>query len=116
MSIKSISTWLFLGYILLILGVSSISANDLPKFELFKGFDKIVHFVEYLIYGFLLLNAFSSKTNIKIKYFTIIVLIIVFPIIDEYFQSFIPGRDADVFDGLADGMGSIIGVWLRSKI
>ena len=31
---------------------------------------------------------------------------------DEVHQSFVPGREASVFDVLADGVGSVVGAWV----
>ena len=36
--------------------------------------------------------------------------------IDEWHQSFVPGRDASVRDWLADVAGAILGIWLVWKI
>ncbi|NIW80004.1 MAG: VanZ family protein, partial [Calditrichae bacterium] len=41
-----------------------------------------------------------------------IIIGIVYGISDEYHQSFVPGRFADVVDALADTLGIIIGVLL----
>ncbi len=35
---------------------------------------------------------------------------------DEWHQSFVPGRSADVMDLLADALGALIGVWLYATV
>ncbi|MES0489609.1 MAG: VanZ family protein [Leptospirales bacterium] len=100
MKIKKIFTLLFWLWILLIFIFSSIPGSSTPGFP--AGTDKIVHFLEYAILGFLAIKSckFNSKTIWLPGLFT--------PVLDELYQSLTPGRMSDPYDVLADMMGYFI--------
>lgn len=81
-------------------------------------FDKIAHFVEYAVFGFLLLRALgidkSKVFNIDVRLFVVIISV-VFGISDEFHQAFVPGRDADIADFLFDGIGAFAGQLIIRK-
>ena len=65
---------------------------------------KLAHFTEYAILGFLAARAFRTSP----RWFLIsAVLIVVYALLDEYHQSFVPSRTASVFDSLIDIAGGI---------
>ena len=65
---------------------------------------KIAHFSEYAILGFLAARAFRPYP----RWFLIsAVLIVIYALLDEYHQSFVPSRTASVFDSLIDMTGGI---------
>jgi VanZ family protein len=73
---------------------------------------KIAHFTEYAILGLLAARAFwSSKRWFLIS----AVLIVVYALIDEYHQSFVPSRTASVFDSLIDMAGGLTALIVVSK-
>jgi VanZ family protein len=76
-------------------------------------YDKYVHFFEYLILGFLLVNALLVNPMSRSDWMSVIAFIIIFPIIDETVQRFTPGRIPDVMDGIADISGGLVGTYLR---
>ena len=94
---------------LVILSVSSIPGQDIPKTWLLS-WDKLIHLVEYFILGILAMKSMNtiSSRNLKI----VIPFGILFSVLDEYLQSFISGRFSSGWDVLADTMGVIIGALL----
>ncbi|HEY0366428.1 MAG TPA: VanZ family protein [Pyrinomonadaceae bacterium] len=71
---------------------------------------KIAHFTEYAILGFLAARAFrtSSRPAIGQRWFLICAtLVVVYALIDEYHQSFVPSRTASIFDSLIDMAGGL---------
>jgi VanZ family protein len=71
---------------------------------------KIAHFTEYAILGFLAARAFrtSPRPAISQRWFLICVtLIVVYALLDEYHQSFVPSRTASIFDSLIDMAGGV---------
>jgi VanZ family protein len=76
---------------------------------------KLAHFTEYAILGFFAARAF----RVHQRWFLIsLVLIVVYALIDEYHQSFVPSRTASVFDSLIDmagGLTALIIVLTRSR-
>jgi VanZ family protein len=82
--------------------------SDLPP-----GTDKVIHFAIYFFLGFGLVWAFRA-TRFKFSHYLIWVAALIgfsYGISDEIHQSFVPGRDASIFDALADGIGSVFGAW-----
>ncbi|MBT3662935.1 MAG: VanZ family protein [Candidatus Marinimicrobia bacterium] len=97
---------LMVAYMILILSVSSVPAQSMPKTWLLT-WDKLIHLVEYFILGILAMKSMNS-----ISYRTLLVVIplgIVFGGLDEYLQSFISGRFSSGWDVLADTIGVSIG-------
>jgi len=65
---------------------------------------KIAHFTEYAILGFMAARAF----RVHQRWFLIsLALIVVYALIDEYHQSFVPSRTASIFDSFIDMAGGI---------
>ena len=85
----------------------------------FPGIDKIFHLVEYTPFGFLIFRALkgyqTSSSDTKILVWTVI-LTLCYGITDEIHQHFVPNRQADVLDVLADTVGGLIGGLLFMKI
>ena len=91
----------FLFSALILLG-SSIPSSSIPGGLVF-GFDKIIHFIEYAIWGTL-----GVRTNYKIfNSVNIFVFLfgLFFCVFDELWQSTIPGRDSSIYDVIADFSG-----------
>jgi len=105
MKIKSYRKLLII-YGVLILSVSSIPGNSIPRFILLS-WDKLFHIIEYSILGFLSVRSFDSK-SIK-NMINISIICLCFAILDETWQSFIPGRFSSGLDVIADGIGIVIG-------
>ena len=79
---------------------------------------KIAHFTEYAILGFLAARAFrtSSRPAIRDHWFLIsAALIIIYALVDEYHQSFVPTRTASVFDSFIDMSGGLSALLLVSR-
>ncbi len=99
-----------LAYAALIFVVSSMSRLAPPDIGI-TFFDKIIHCFEYGLFYLLALRAaggapvgFSRRTAYALAF----VLTVIYGALDEYHQSFVPGRDADVYDLLADTCGAIL--------
>jgi VanZ family protein len=71
---------------------------------------KIAHFTEYAILGFLAARAVSTSPHpaIKRRWFLIcLALVVVYALLDEYHQSFVPSRTASIYDSLIDMAGGL---------
>lgn len=81
---------------------------------------KIAHFIEYAILGFLAARAFRTSPHpaIKRRWFLICVaLVVIYALLDEYHQSFVPSRTASIVDSMIDmagGLTALIIVWKRT--
>jgi VanZ family protein len=77
--------------------------------------DKILHFVAYAILGVLFFRAFRTqrfKENINLVIVLSILSSSLYGLSDEVHQYFVPHRNADIMDFLADVAGSICGVYV----
>ncbi|MCK9484127.1 MAG: VanZ family protein [Candidatus Marinimicrobia bacterium] len=105
-------------YAALIFGLSSLQKTPLDEMP-FWNFDKLVHLLEYAVFGILLMLAFRSdqidqpmrRANLQ----TIIVGIL-YGLSDEIHQFFIPGRISSIEDLVADALGILLGVWLFNRL
>jgi VanZ family protein len=96
--------------------LSAQPSLDVPL--LFPGQDKVLHLLVYAVLGFLILGGMRPaeagyRRGNRLAAFLLVVL---YGILDEYHQSFVPGRIADPLDVLADAVGGLIGVGLMALI
>ena len=106
MNFKKISI-LTIPFIFLMIIASSFESNSIPKSYIFT-LDKVIHFIEYCILGFLLINVFSGGS----KYPELLGFIVgvFFSLIDELYQSTVFGRSSSVLDIIADIAGLIFSI------
>jgi len=102
-------------YGLLIVYLSSQSYPDqhLPSF-IFHFSDKILHACEFGILGILLYRAFHQTTETAGSMSLALICVIAFGASDEVHQWFVPQRQADFLDLVADTFGAaiLILVWV----
>tara|TARA_B100000945_G_C20319292_1_gene566840 strand:- start:599 stop:949 length:351 start_codon:yes stop_codon:yes gene_type:complete len=108
-------TWILIFYVLLIIFLSTQQFNASKTISLFR-FDKIVHFFEYMVLGFLMINMLTINRMSKTKWYLSILFFLIFPAIDEFLQSFIPNRTPDIYDYYADILGCFVGAYIRNNI
>ena len=101
---SAILTGLFIA--LMIIG-SSLRGNSIPKSYIFT-LDKLLHIIEYFIFGTLLFFVFffTSKKPDVISF----IIGMFYSFIDELYQSTVVGRDASALDILADIIGLILSI------
>ena len=101
-----------IAYLILIHSLSSFSLGN-SEIEIFYGFDKIIHILEYFVLTILFWKPicnFFSQTSINTISFGIFLFSILNGFLDEYHQGFGYGRDSTYGDFLADVIGSAFGV------
>lgn len=99
-----------LAYAALIFIASSMSRLAPPDIGI-SFFDKIIHCAEYGLFYLLALRAANGAPvglSRRTSYIAAFVLTVIYGALDEYHQSFVPGRDADVYDLLADTCGAAL--------
>ena len=104
---------LLMGYIILIISVSSIPGHSIPRF-IFFSWDKLLHVVEYSILGYLAVNSFRAIS--KDQVIVVIISCLGFACFDELWQSLIPGRFSSGLDIIADGIGITVGTIFGSLL
>ena len=100
--------------------VSSREAGELPPIRID---DRLAHFVEYFILGALLMLALTAIRGIEsrsiVKAGATAVIGLGLGMVDEWHQSFVPGRDSswkDVgFDVLGAATASLLIAWLVER-
>jgi VanZ family protein len=106
---------------LIIFTGSSIPGQSFPSWAIFK-FDKVIHFGLFFVFCFFTHRAVMFQDRIpflaKNHLAASIVLTILYGVIDEGHQAFVPGRTPDVLDLLADSAGAaacalLIWLWLK---
>ena len=108
MSVKSFKTQILLLYIIFMFLNSVIpvfSSRSIWRY------DKLIHFIEFFILGFLFINAIID-TDLNINNFLVgIFILTLIPTIDEGLQYVfdIPGRVPEVYDFLVDIIGEYSG-------
>jgi VanZ family protein len=70
--------------------------------------DKVVHFTAYAVLSALILRAMPSPRDVG-TVVIVIALVSVFGAVDEWHQSFIPGRSMSFADWVADSAGALAG-------
>jgi len=113
---KSWRTWLFLGYISLIICLSLTPGDELGWFSKLWKYDKVVHFAEYLGVGFLMVNMLMIQPLKKAHWQLAIIFLLLFPLFDELLQYYTPRRIPDIYDGIADICGGFLGAYIRKII
>jgi len=111
-----ITSWsLLAGYSLAIFIQSSLPSvdmgTDLP------GMDKLLHLAAYALMAVLACRAFGTlpRLNSAIALFLAgFTFTLLFGLSDEWHQSFVPYRTADVWDLAADGLGALLGAGFAS--
>jgi VanZ family protein len=77
--------------------------------------DKLAHFGEYFIFGWLVARSFDGQGWSPRKHLLWTVFFGIFlGTLDEFYQGFIPGREQSVLDLAADVLGALAG-WYFSR-
>ena len=79
---------------------------------------KLAHFTEYAVLGFLAARAFSTSSvrSLKRRWFLIaLFLIVMYALLDEYHQSFVPSRTASIYDSMIDSIGGVAGLLIYAR-
>lgn len=107
--------WLLMMFLLTI---QSSIAGDVLQVTLISGLDKIIHFFIFGVLGWLMTRGADKSNNDFIKRNTlwlIPLIVALFATLDEFHQSMVPGRFADLRDWLSDFSGAILFMIIYKK-
>ena len=99
--------------------LSAQSKLPLPETVSFPGLDKLLHACAFGSLAFALSYWFSADTWLAepLKCFVLVCCMAAcYGISDEIHQIFVPGRDASLYDWLADCTGAVIAVLVRLQV
>ena len=98
-----------------ILWLSSLTPQELPD-SAFLFWDKVDHFAAFALGGWLAANALRvsrPQTSVAGAIVLAVVIVAVFGAVDEFLQTFTPGRTGDdIYDWTADVLGALTGALL----
>mgnify|MGYP001158225126 FL=1 len=110
MKIKNL---LIVFFTLLIILGSSITGNNIPSNYFFKS-DKLLHVLEYFIFGYLLITSLYNKS--MYPFYLTLFIGVTFALADEIYQSTVFGRFSSFYDVIADTIGLILSIIFYKKI
>jgi len=93
-----------------VITVSSIPNLKAPTME-FVPIDKVAHILEYALFSLLTFRSFSNLSTAISKRMAVLLsllFLVAFAALDEYYQSFVPGRSSDNLDLLSNICGACI--------
>ena len=85
----------------------------------FTGFDKLAHFSEYYLFGALIFRWLLAERSLFANRHAVFLTILIgtlYGISDEWHQSFVPGRDASLWDALIDALAVVTAAATYSRI
>jgi len=90
--------------------LSAQTGLDVP--QLFPGQDKVFHAGVYAVLGFLVAGSMRPVQYVYSRQQVWLAAAIVagYGLLDEFHQSFVPGRSADLYDVMADSAGGLLGI------
>jgi len=109
---------LFLLLVALLIVVLSHQPSLKPPVQLFPHQDKLFHLIEFGGLGFAMtLNRdLFGTARTRLRFVRMGASGILWAVLDEFHQSFIPGRDCSFQDMLADAVGLLLAIWLFSRL
>jgi VanZ family protein len=110
--------WPAMAWAILILFLTGVPGNYFPTVISFWDWlspDKVVHLVIFAVQAYLIIYGMQPQyLNKRQRYLLVIIgtlATILFGLITEVLQSYVfIGRDGNIFDFLADGLGALIGL------
>jgi len=95
------------GWMGLIFYLSSISNFKVPDKWINSISSNIAHFTEFFILCMLLFRAIRKSTQWEVKKIIVVseIFSVIYAFLDEFHQSFVPGRNASFMDIFVDTLG-----------
>ena len=103
-------SYLYAGLIFALSSYSLTLPPSMPKFS-----DKFIHLIEYGIFGFLLARSyFNATTKSYKKHFIALAFFtgLLWGLLDEFHQTFVPNRMFEYMDWVSDTAGTLTGIFI----
>ncbi|NRB78881.1 MAG: VanZ family protein [Saccharospirillaceae bacterium] len=94
-----------INFVLCLIAISMLSLSPSESVPQVGGYDKIVHFLSYLILSMSFWLGFQKAKPVWL----VLILLIMFGVLIEILQSFVPGRLMSLMDAIANGLGILVG-------
>lgn len=108
--------FIWTGCVFYLLSFDTSSASNAAFWKL-PGIDKLIHFVIFLIFAYLWGVFFLQHSSFEERKIILIIILLgsSFGMGMEYYQKYFTNRSFSYWDGLADIMGTLAGIWLAKK-
>jgi VanZ family protein len=106
--------FIWMGVISFLSSIPAASLPQMPSDSWLFWAHRVAHTVEYSVLGVLLIRAYAYK-RARMGVFTILFLsifILSFGLLDEWHQSFVPGRHAQLIDAIFDTICGTSGMFV----
>lgn len=107
-----------IGYAFAIFIFSTLHGHELPNMHLLN-FDKIVHFLEFGLFGMFLYRVFRLYRPFHRPFLLTLIVGVPYAALDEIHQYFVPGRECSGFDFAFDIIGLVVfaavSVWQHGR-
>jgi VanZ family protein len=114
--INKLLPFIWTACVFYLLSFDTSRASDAAIWKI-NGIDKLIHFIIFLLFAYLWGLFFLQHSQFDEK--TIIISVIIFGVSFgmgmEFYQKFFTNRSFSYWDGVADAVGTIVGVWLAKK-
>ena len=96
---------------------SSVPGKSMPEVEVLR-YDKVVHAVVYAVLGGLFFAAIRRSSSLTTGRVVAVAAVfsVLYGLTDEFHQLFVPGRNAELNDALADGIGGLFGAAIAAVL
>ena len=101
---------------MMIVYLSLKTGSELAWALRFFKYDKAIHFIEYLVMGFLMINMLMIQPLKQAHWKFALIFLFLFPLFDELLQYYTPRRIPDIYDAICDLCGGYIGAYIRKII
>lgn len=105
---------LAISYAGMIFLFSSMRKVPMPPGPWYTSF--ILHFIEYLGFGFVVLAALHSRRVQRNPIALAVLIAVIYAASDEFHQYFVPGRFSDIWDLFFDSFGAVAGTLVNSSL
>jgi len=115
---KGRRVWFFAAaWAVAIFFASSIPGKSMPEVEVLR-YDKVVHAVVYAVLGGLFFAAIRRSSSLTTGRVVAVAAVfsVLYGLTDEFHQLFVPGRNAELNDALADGIGGLFGAAIAAVL
>jgi VanZ family protein len=87
--------------------------SSLPTPSLFPGQDKLFHLLAFSMLAVFAMGAMKpTMSGYRISQAWLTVgLVALYGLLDEFHQYYVPGRNVELYDFLADAAGGLLGAW-----
>lgn len=88
--------------------IFSLSSRSYASVHLTHGLDKVTHLICYAGFGYVLLRAFRKAGKRDFVAVWAVLIVVLYGVSDEFHQTFVPGRDFELWDIVFDGLGGLL--------